>query len=237
MSSFAPMQALLLRYHALEFHHNPQLAARLLAVQNWQKKRMEHTHKTLFAVPAHQLMTQYFLTRLYAGPDFAILANQFERVITKAQKFEKLVPASTIRTGCDGIELAVLAIELDQQLAEILLQDPLDNTALELDDEAVIALYHKANQVEARLHQLDLLDKLGYSLDKYVRSFVLQSAFKMAKGAAKRHDFEPMYAFLDEGFAAMKPLKSAEEFVGVFTQQEREVIERVHAGTPNPFER
>jgi len=35
----------------------------------------------------------------------------------------------------------------------------------------------------------------------------------------------------------MKPLKSAEEFVGVFTQQERQVIERVHAGTPNPFER
>ncbi len=237
MSSFAPMQQLLLRYHALEFHHNPQLAARLSAVQNWQKKRIEHTHAELFAVPAHQLMTQYFLNRLYAGPDFGILAAQFERVITKAQKFEKLVPASTIRTGCDGIELAVLAIELDQQLAQILMQDPLDNAQHELDDETVIALYHKANQAEARLHQLELLDKLGYSLDKYVRSFMLQSAFKMAKGAALRHQFEPMYAFLDEGFAAMKPLKSAEEFVGVFTQHERQIVERVHSNTPNPFER
>jgi hypothetical protein len=69
MSNFALMQEMLQHYRTLEFHHNPVLAARLLTLQNWQKKRMQHTHAALFAVPEHQLMTQYFLTRLYGGAD------------------------------------------------------------------------------------------------------------------------------------------------------------------------
>lgn len=235
MSSFAPMQQMIARYHALEFHHNPQLALRLSTIQNWQKKRMQHTHAALFAVPEHQLMTEYFLNRLYGGSDFEILAGQFARVVNAAKKFERLVPNSTIKTGCEGIELAVLAIELDQQLAQLMTDDFTYNQYGEIDDSAIIQLYLEADQAEARYHQLELLDKLGNNLDKYVRSFVVQSAFKMAKGAAERHHFDPMYAFLAEGFAAMKPLKSAEVFVGVFTRHEREIIDHIHHKTPNPF--
>ncbi len=229
------MQEMLNHYRTLDFHQNPQLAARLTTLQNWQKKRMQHTHAALFAVPEHHLMTQYFLTRLYGGEDFEILAGQFDRVINKAKKFERLVPASTIVTGCEAIELAVLAIELDQQLAGLMTSDFKYNQFGEIDDDFVIDLYHQANQTEARIHQLSLLDKLGFSLDKYVRSFIVQSAFKISKGAAERHHFDPLYNFLGEGFAAMKPLKSAEVFIGVFTKHEREIIERIQVGTPNPF--
>lgn len=235
MSSFLPMQQLIAHYHALEFHHNPQLALRLTLIQNWQKKRMQHTHAALFAVPEHQLMTQYFLNRLYGGSDFEILAGQFERVVNAAKKFERLVPNSTIKTGCEAIELAVLAIELDQQLAQLMMHDFEYNPQGEIDDHVITQLYLQANQAESRYHQLNLLDKLGHGLDKYVRSFMVQSAFKMAKGAAERHHFDPMYAFLAEGFAAMKPLKSAEVFVGVFTKHEREIIDRIQNNTPNPF--
>jgi hypothetical protein len=235
MSNFALMQEMLQHYRTLEFHHNPVLAARLLTLQNWQKKRMQHTHAALFAVPEHQLMTQYFLTRLYGGADFDILAGQFERVINAEKKFERLVPASTIQTGCEAIELAVLAIELDQQLAELMTSDFKYNQFGEIDDDFVIDLYNQANQTERRYHQLNLLDKLGFNLDKYVRSFIVQSAFKMSKGAAERHHFDPLYHFLGEGFLAMKPLKSAGVFVGVFTEHERQIIERIQVSTPNPF--
>jgi hypothetical protein len=105
----------------------------------------------------------------------------------------------------------------------------------EIDDDFVIDLYNQANQTERRYHQLNLLDKLGFNLDKYVRSFIVQSAFKMSKGAAERHHFDPLYHFLGEGFLAMKPLKSAGVFVGVFTEHERQIIERIQVSTPNPF--
>jgi FixJ family two-component response regulator len=44
-----------------------------------------------------------------------------------------------------------------------------------------------------------------------------------------------MYDFIQEGFAAMKPMKSAATFIKTFTAKEREIIEKVHAGHPNPF--
>jgi hypothetical protein len=231
------MQEMLKHYRTLKFHQDSILASRLTALQNWQKKRMQHTHAALFAVPEHQLMTQYFLTRLYGGADFDILAGQFERVINAAKKFERLVPSSTIQTGCEAIELAVLAIELDQQLAECMTSDFKYNQLGEIDDDFVLDLYRQTNQTESRYRQLDLLDNLGSNLDKYVRSFIVQSAFKISKGAAERHHFDPLYYFLGEGFAAMKPLKSAGVFVGVYTLHERQIIERIQSGTPNPFMR
>lgn len=229
------MQAMLKHYRTLEFHQNPLLAKRLAALQHWQKKRMQHTHRALFAVPNHQLITQYFLTRLYGGDDFEVLVGQFERVINAAKKFERLVPSSTIHTGCEAIELGVLAVELDLQLAQLMTSDFVLNEFGDIEDEFVLNLYQQANQTEARYHQLNLLDKLGSNLDRYVRSFMIQSTFKISKSAAQRHHFDPLYSFLSEGFAAMKPLKSAEVFVGIFTQHERELIDRIQSGIQNPF--
>lgn len=61
------------------------------------------------------------------------------------------------------------------------------------------------------MKQLALLDQLGVSLDKYMRSFVVYTAFKMCKGAANKYHFQVMYEFMQDGFQAMKPLKSAEK--------------------------
>ncbi len=54
-----------------------------------------------------------------------------------------------------------------------------------LTDEMMRLTYLKLDQGEARLKQLDLLDQLGKNLDKYMRSFVVYTAFKMCKGAAQ----------------------------------------------------
>ena len=91
------------------------------------------------------------------------------------------------------------------------------------------------DQGQDRLKQLAMLDQLGTHLDKYMRSFIVQAAFKMCKGAAEKYRFEVMYEFMQDGFLAMKPLKSAEKFVREFTATERNIIDRVHAGDPQPF--
>ncbi len=233
MSAFDPIKTLLQRYRQLEHHQNPELAQQLANIQLWQKKRMEHTHAELFANPNHLLISQYFLNRLYGGPDFEQLAGQFERVLVVAHKVAKLAPESAVHTGTLGIELAVMAIELDEDLARLVYRD--FGHQGELNDVVMIRAYLAANQQDARLHQMDLLDELGNRLDKYVRSFIIQSAFKMAKGTAYKHNFAPLYDFTAEGFAAMKPLASAEDFIGVFTAAERDTVERVHAGDPYPF--
>jgi hypothetical protein len=233
MSAFDALKSQLARYRALEHHHNPILAAQLIAVQTWQKARMQHTHRELFAQPEHQLMAAYFLNRLYGGADFAILADQFERVILKAHKVEKIAPASAVHTGTLGIELAVLAIELDEQLAKLLLTQP----SAPINDDTMLKAYLDADQAAARQHQMALLNELGLKLDKYVRSLMIQTAFKLAKGTAYKHDFAPVYDFTAEGFAAMKSLDSAAGFIETFTQAECEIIQRVHSQQPDPFRR
>lgn len=238
MTSFAPMIQVLARYHALEFHHNPQLAARLAAVQNWQKKRMQYIHAEIFAVPAHHLMTQYFLEQLYGGMDFDVLAEQCERVLKAAKVFEGLFPDSAVRTALKATELAVLAIELDQQLAQLMDHDLLnDDHDPAINDKYLIQLYRLANQAEARFHQFDLLDELGLNLDKYVRSKLVHGIFKLSKSMSLRYQLHALYAFMDAGFAAMKPLKSAKVFFGEFTQAERDLIDEIYSGNTNPFSR
>ncbi len=238
MSSLAPLIQTLARYRTLEFHHNPQLAARLSAIQNWQKKRMQHVHAELFSIPEHHLMTQYFLNQLYGGSNFNVLAEQCERVLQTAKTFEGLLPASVINTALKATELSVLAIELDQELALRLDRDLLDDRQdPAINDQQMIQLCRSANQLSARFHQFDLLDELGDSLDKYVRSKVIHSIFKLSKGLSTRYGLNSLYQFTDEGFEAMKPLKSAKDFVGEFTQGERAMIQQVYAGNPNPFER
>ena len=233
MSKLAILDDLLDLYYQLNYHKNPEIYQRLQDVQAWQKQRMQRTHLKAFAEKQNILMAEYFLNRLYGGPDFDALAQQIARLTKYAHKAEKLIPDNAIKTGTAGVSLAILAVQLDEQVAIQLLQDyhPYEP----LTDEMMRLTYLKLEQTQGRLKQLDLLDQLGKSLDKYMRSFVVYAAFKMCKGAANKYNFNVMYDFMQDGFLAMKPLKSAEKFVKDFTAVERQIIEKVHTGDLQPF--
>ncbi len=233
MSKLAVLDELLELYYQLKYHKNQDIFYRLQDVQTWQKQRIQRTHAKQFAEKQNILMSEYFLNRLYGGPDFDALAGQIARLVKYAHKAEKLIPENAIKTGTAGVTLAILAVQLDEEVAIQLLEDYPNNPAL--TDEMMRLTYLKLNQGENRLKQLRLLDELGISLDKYMRSFMVYTAFKMCKGAAHKYNFQVMYEFMQDGFLAMKPLKSAEKFVKDFTAVERQIIHKVHAGDPNPF--
>lgn len=234
MSKLAILDDLLARYYQLSYHTQPDILSRLQDVQAWQKVRMQRTHHTYFSEKQNQLMAEYFLNRLYGGAEFDALAVQIARLMKYAHKAENVIPENAIKTGALGVELAILAVQLDEQVAIQLLEDYHPHERL--TDEMMRLTYLKLDQGPARLKQLDLLDQLGTSLDKYMRSFMVYAAFKMCKGAANKYNFQVMYEFMQEGFLAMKPLKSAEKFVRTFTATERQIIAQVHSGDPFPFQ-
>ncbi|MFC6051909.1 hypothetical protein A6M14_04790 [Acinetobacter sp. Ac_877] len=234
MSKLAVLDELLELYYQLKYHKNQDIFYRLQDVQAWQKQRIQRTHAKQFAEKQNILMSEYFLNRLYGGPDFDALAGQIARIVKYAHKAEKLIPENAIKTGTSGVKLAILAVQLDEEVAIQLLEDYPNNPAL--SDEMMRLTYLKLNQGENRLKQLRLLDELGISLDKYMRSFMVQAAFKMCKGAAAKYHFDIMYDFMQDGFLALKPLKSAEKFVKEFTAIERQIVDKVHAGDLNPFQ-
>jgi hypothetical protein len=233
MSKLAVLDELLERYYQLNYHTHSDLKQRLLDVQAWQKTRMQHSHAKQFAEKQNVLMSEYFLNRLYGGDDFDAMAEQVARLTKYAHKAEKLIPDNAVKTGTLGVKLAIFAVQLDEQVAAQLLEDYHPHEVL--NDDMMRLTYLKLDQRDNRLKQLALLDELGLNLDKYMRSFMVQAAFKMCKGAAEKYRFELMYDFMHEGFLAMKPLKSAEKFVREFTQGERDVVAKVHAGDPQPF--
>lgn len=128
MSKLAVLDDLLEQYYQLQYHHNAELFQRLQDVQMWQKQRMQRTHHQHFAMKNNQLMAQYFLNRLYGGPDFDALARQIARLMKYVHKAEKLIPENAIKTGTAGVELAILAVQLDERVALQLLEDYAPNT-------------------------------------------------------------------------------------------------------------
>ena len=233
MSKLAALDQLLEQYNALSYHQDPTLKQRLHEAQAWLKQRIQATHQVLFNSPENQLMAKYFINRLYGGHEFDDLAKQIERLLKYAHKAEKILPENAIKTGMKSVGLAVLAMQLDEQVAAQLLHDY--PATQQIDDEMMRLTLIKLDQEHARYQQLALLDELGTALDKYMRSFIMHTAFKMCKGTASKYHFELMYDFIGEGFIAMKPMKSATLFIQSFTTYERQIIENVHMGKLDPF--
>ena len=89
-----------------------------------------------------------------------------------------MIPENALKTGTSGVELAILAVQLDEQVAIQLLEDYPANAPL--TDEMMRVTY--LNWIRgSTLKQLALLDQLGVSLDKYMRSFVVYTHSRCVK--------------------------------------------------------
>ncbi|KAA0915373.1 FFLEELY motif protein [Psychrobacter sp. ANT_WB68] len=234
MSALANLQQHLNRFWTLPHHENAALNTKLKEVQSWQQARLERTHSDLFEQPKNQLMADYFLTQLYGGDEFKVLAEQLERILPKAQKLERLAKESSLEAGSMGIQAAILAVELDLHLAEWLLAQDLP-----VNEENMLAAYRAVDEADERRVQIGNLKEVCYRTDKHLNSFMLKKAFTLAKGTAYRYNFQPLYDFIDTGFKAMKPLKSVSSFIEPFCERELEIIDEVHdtdnGGKPTAF--
>ena len=139
MSALADLQQHLVRFWALPHRQDAELNTKLNDVQKWQQSRLKRTHSDLFEQPKNQLMADYFLTQLYGGDEFKLLAQQLERILPKAKKLERLAKESALEAGSMGIQAAILAIELDLHLAQWLsAQD------LPVNEDNMLAAYREA---------------------------------------------------------------------------------------------
>ena len=234
MSALANLQQHLNLFCALPHHNNATLNAKLKEVQAWQQDRIKRTHSALFEQPKNKPMADYFLTQLYGGDEFKVLAEQIGRILPKAKKLERLAKESSLEAGSMGIQASILAIELDLHLAEWLVAQDLP-----VNEENMLAAYRAVDEASERRVQINNLKEVCYRTDKDLNSFMLKKAFALAKGAAYRHNFQPLYDFIDSGFKAMKPLKSVSSFIEPFCERELEIIDEVHdvdnGGKPAAF--
>ncbi len=228
MTAFSELQQHLTRYWALPYHDDETLNRALNEVQTWQRLRIQRTHKELFSKPNNKLMADYFLTQLYGGEKFKLLAVQLARVLPKAQKLERLVKESVLETASMSIQAAILAIEMDLHLAEWVIVNKLP-----INEKNIMIAYSTLDESAERREQLSNLKEVCYRTDKYFNSFLLQKAFALAKSTAYSLNYQPLYDFVEAGFSAMKPLESVSSFIDPFCARELEIIEQIRSSDKN----
>ncbi|WP_395144429.1 hypothetical protein ACF3NV_00190 [Moraxella atlantae] len=229
-SSFAQLQASLDQYQQYPHHHDDALRQKLQEAQAWQRERMTKTHAELFAPPKQQAFGSYLFDQLYGGEQFDQLAKQIGRITRTAGKLEKFIPANALATGVEGVRQAVEAIGLDVELAQYLLTQNLP-----VNDDTMLAAYRAVNKPQARHQQIDALVATCYQSDKYLRSFVMQKSFALAKPVAYKYQFGALYDFIAKGFEVIRPIKSVGDLMENFAQKEHQIINNVHSGQPDPF--
>ncbi|MGB4343788.1 MAG: hypothetical protein WBJ03_09245 [Moraxellaceae bacterium] len=217
------------RYRAWRGHHDAIFQDKFVTLQKWLAGRLTRTHADFLEDPRYREVTQFFLSDLYGGLDLTELAREVERALPIATR---LLPDSVMRTSAVALELNAITGELDEALTTMLFETM---GVTDITEAAVIEAYRACDYQAARHHQLDLLAELGGGLDRYVRSRVIYATFKIAHRPAKMAGLGGLYDFLDRGFAVMRPMGSAQDFLNQFIGKERAIVDALCAGTPDPF--
>ncbi len=220
----------LARFRAWRSHHDAQFREWFNAVQVWQVERLKQTHADLLVDERYQAATQFFLSDLYGGLDLTELANEIERALPIATR---LLPDSVMRTSAVALELNALTGELDEAVATLIFEKM---GMTEITEAAMIVAYREAATRAQRERQLALLRELSMGLDKYVRSRVIYATFKIAAKPAHMAGLGALYDFLGRGFAVMRPMGSAQEFLDLFLHKEEAVMDNLFSGRDAPFD-
>lgn len=197
----------------------PGLASRVAAIKRYQHARFERDYAALLDSARYGAATRFFLNDLYGPVDFADRDDQFERVVPA---IARLLPAEIMHTVASLAELHALSEGLDQQMAQAL-------TADVVDDQSYCAAWQTVGGDDDREHQLRLLLKIGGSLDRHTRTPRLGTMLKLMRGPAKAAGMSQLQTFLERGLGAFTAMHGAGEFLDIVANNERRMIVELSA--------
>lgn len=229
MTTGERLSAYLERFFALKQQSDDAVfLARLATLRQCQTNRLRRTHADLLAQPKLNPALEFILNDIYNAQDLLPVAKEIQRALSLALK---LLPNSVMNTSADALETAVLTQELDEALVEQL-GNKLDTP---LSDNDYIVGYQQLGCEKERTRQLELVATFGTSLEKYVRSRLLQGTFKVVKKPAHKAGFSHLYSFMEHCFAVMKPVPNAEALLRQLAQRETQIKNNLLANAVNPF--
>lgn len=233
MSQIQTLVDMLKAYQALPHHTSPILKQALGDVQAWQKARIRRTNHALFTDDKTTPLANYLIERIYGNDDFDVLADQLltagVNALNGSGRLEKLIPGNALKAGVQGVRLAVDAIALDLALASSLLDDfGTAYASTGINDALMYDVYKNVNAKDERITQVYAIKEVCEQSYQYFNSFILQNAFKLAKGMAYDNGYQPLYDFIGDGLLAIKPLKRIDDFTVPFVANELAIIHEIH---------
>jgi len=218
------MQALL---QAVAVLRGPQVdPAELQArarLKSWQAARLAITHAQLLRSPRWEPAARFFLEELYAPRDPGTRDRDVARVLPK---MERWLPRAALHTLVQALRMDVLSESLDADMALRLRARGLVQIEDDLDEGAYAQAYRDCGRLPERREQLELVERLGRSLDHLTRTPMIAASLKMMKKPAELAGLSELHAFLNRGFLAFAHMKGADEFLQRIVQEETQLMQR-----------
>lgn len=196
------------------------LRRRVDAVRHWQAQRLERTYGGLRHESRFTAALDFFLTDLYGPGDFTRRDADLKRALTRLQR---ALPARLIEVLCMALELQVLTLELDQQLAAAL------DTG-ELDADSYAAAYRKTGRENDRRRQVDLIVRIGAELGQLVQQPWIGLALRAAHVPARIGGFGVLQGFLERGFAAFRRMGDPQALLELIRERETALMQSLLLG-------
>ncbi|MCI1709796.1 MAG: hypothetical protein LKM32_11095 [Chiayiivirga sp.] len=200
-------------------------------LQRWQAARLGRSFIDFLAQPQTEAAARFFLDDLYGDHDVSARDRDVERVLPLMRK---LLPPHLIETAADAIELAWLSHAFDLRLAQALqgMLGPKDR----IDEASYARAYRLVGKPRLRARQIDLILRIGATLDHAVHKPWIPRLLRASRLPAKLAGLGELQGFLERGFAAFRRLQGADHFLNEIARREGETARRLLAGAPKPFE-
>ncbi len=205
-------------------HAQDEVAQRWLALKDWQSNRLRRTYPDLFAQPRYVVAGEFFLSELYGARDFEQRDVEAMRVVPK---LARMLPDKAIETLVAAVELDELSETLDARVAERL--------SLPITDANYPAAYKAAGTLDERTLQIEMVDKIGRSLEKLAKVPLLAGMIRMMRVPAEAAGVGHLHHFLESGFNAFKAMGPAGEFLKTIRERETVLMQRLLGDDPAPL--
>ena len=218
------LERLLARKHELEQHAatDDESSSKLHELRRWQQRRLEQTYGELRRQPRFAPALDFFLTDLY-GPDaFSRRDADLRRALTP---LKRALPGRLLELLCMALELQILTLELDEQMAAKL-------TLRSIDAETYTEAYRAVGRSIDRERQIDLIVQIGRDLSDIVRQRWMGPALRAAHMPAHLAGLGVLQSFLERGFHAFRRIGDASELLETIRRRETELMSSLLHGEP-----
>jgi hypothetical protein len=199
---------------------------RLKAVKTWQQARLKRTYPDLATDLRYAPATAFFMDELYGVKDSALRDRDLIRMYPT---IKRVLPQFAYDAVSKALELDVISEEFDQMLAQKI-------GDMAINEINYAAAFRDAGTMKERLRQVDLMRAVGAELDMVVKKPLIYSTLRMLRTPARIAGLSNMQQFLEAGFTAFRHMNGAQYFLDTIATRETELIKRLFASHPAPFE-
>ena len=204
----------------------PAVAQGRRLLREWQAESLARRHADLLESPRFAATASFFLSDIYGPKDLSRHQEDVRRVVPIMRK---VLPAAGLETVADALELNTLSETLDAAMVRAL--GPEVET---LDEAGYGRAYRDVGRRGDRERQIDLIARLGRSLDRLTRQPFVGKALSLMRKPALLAGLDDLQDFLERGYAAFREMGGAEDFLHLVVSRERAVLEALFAGEDAP---